>query len=443
VKPLSWSNSLPENRASLRSEIDRLVERGAVGYVRCVLVRRDAASPWEPFFGRIDFAAAGSVSLPPPMDFGGDAQVRVLAETLSGAAIRDRVMAAVNGSDFICENVSFSYPALQGNWIAYWFGGREEAYADGWPGIFASARGHPTPQEPVGSFPSRGAGFFRSFDALLKKVSAFEPYHEWRDARRNQCNLFLWDERARIAAVEPTKDGISVRIEGPDVLSLQLHGTVRSARSETPIETPATSVVQVVVDGDPLVGDLCLLDGDLKTVDEMHWDKPMAAFIRAWEERRDGPAAPVTVVAPGGIVHNRITNTVTNSTIGANAVGHDVSAKGSVKTAGASVPNQAAYLAELKEVQRALLEQEDLLDQIDPRLYEALNQFLRTAKNIQVELQDLRGSQDKILEAFERAWTGQVPAEAKSGLASGGFQFVKELLKSPLTAEVARRLLEP
>ncbi len=96
--------------------------------------------------------------------------------------------------------------------------------------------------------------------------------------------------------------------------------------------------------------------------------------------------------------------TNTNSTIGAQAVGDNAHAVGTVNTGEARVPSQAQLDQHLKDAKKALVDDEDRLDDL---VREALTQFLTMARKIQVDQQDLAQLQAKMKETLDEVWAQQ------------------------------------
>jgi hypothetical protein len=94
-----------------------------------------------------------------------------------------------------------------------------------------------------------------------------------------------------------------------------------------------------------------------------------------------------------------------------------------------------------REAQIALVGDQDALAQIDPRLYEALHQFLRVARQIQVEQMSLGEVQAKMAKTLDEAWAHQRAPGLRSGALPATLKVTDALAKSPILAEIGKRLI--
>lgn len=108
---------------------------------------------------------------------------------------------------------------------------------------------------------------------------------------------------------------------------------------------------------------------------------------------------------------------------------------------GAGLFRQEEHRASIKEAQTALVRDQDALDQLDERLYEALGQFLRLAREIQVEQQSLSASQAKMKDTLDEVWAQHAARGLRTQTIPNTLEFAKTLLKNPVMAEVLKSLL--
>jgi predicted HicB family RNase H-like nuclease len=137
---------------------------------------------------------------------------------------------------------------------------------------------------------------------------------------------------------------------------------------------------------------------------------------------------------------NKYASHVTGSNVGAIAVGDQARAEGTVNVS--TSITQAEHTAHIKAAQRALVNDQDALDRIDARLYEALGQFLRMAREIQVEQKSVAELQAKMKDTLDEVWAEQAARGLRPKVLSKTLEVAKALAENPLMAEVAKKLLE-
>jgi hypothetical protein len=135
-----------------------------------------------------------------------------------------------------------------------------------------------------------------------------------------------------------------------------------------------------------------------------------------------------------------ITN-ITGSVVGAVAQGDHTSATGAVHLGGAEAITQEQHKAAIKDAQTALIHDQDSLERIDDRLYEALSQFLLMARKIEIEQKSLGEIQARMKETLDEVWSQQAGKGLRPQALPEGLKIVEALAKSPITAEIAKRLL--
>lgn len=132
-------------------------------------------------------------------------------------------------------------------------------------------------------------------------------------------------------------------------------------------------------------------------------------------------------------------STITNSSIGAIAIGSGAQASGTVNL-GPPQPTQEQYRAALKEAQSALVNDQDTLDQIDTRLYEAFGQFLRLIREIQVEQKNLADIQLQIKATLDEVWARTGAPELRGQMLPKPLGIAKAFAENPMLLEVAKML---
>jgi|CZKU01.1.fsa_nt_gi hypothetical protein len=103
--------------------------------------------------------------------------------------------------------------------------------------------------------------------------------------------------------------------------------------------------------------------------------------------------------------------------------------------------HQAEHREVLAAAQGALLRDQDVLDKVDPAIFDALNQFLRMAREIQVENKEIADVQSKMKATLDDVWTQHAAKGMKSTLIPNTLEVVKALAASPAMAEVAKKLV--
>jgi hypothetical protein len=137
--------------------------------------------------------------------------------------------------------------------------------------------------------------------------------------------------------------------------------------------------------------------------------------------------------------HNYTTN-ITNSNIGAAAVGEGARATGTV-TVETTTVSQADYQRQIDGARKALIDDEDKLNAISEGLSEALGQFLRIAREIQVDQLSIKDAQTKMKATLDDTWVELITPKLKGQALPESLEVVKELLKSPVTAALTTKML--
>jgi hypothetical protein len=137
-------------------------------------------------------------------------------------------------------------------------------------------------------------------------------------------------------------------------------------------------------------------------------------------------------------VGDRFTTNISNSNVGAAAIGAGAKATGSVTLPQDGAVQQAAYLEQLAAARKALVDDEARLDELGDGLAEALGQFLKIARTIQVDQLSIKDANAKMKETLDGLWARDVATKAKGKVIPATLEFAKTLLTSPITVEVAK-----
>ncbi|WP_437545665.1 hypothetical protein WME97_40120 [Sorangium sp. So ce367] len=162
--------------------------------------------------------------------------------------------------------------------------------------------------------------------------------------------------------------------------------------------------------------------------------------LESWGAESDQQGRFQLVLRSGEIhMGNKYTITNTNSTVGAQGVGDNITVTGSL-TIGApgGTVSQTQFDEHIKAAKKALVDDEDRLDDL---VREALTQFLTLARKIQVEQQSLAEVQAKMKETLDEVWAQQASKGLRPQTLPEGLKVIETLAKSPITAEVAKKLL--
>ncbi|WP_437512845.1 hypothetical protein [Sorangium sp. So ce1099] len=132
---------------------------------------------------------------------------------------------------------------------------------------------------------------------------------------------------------------------------------------------------------------------------------------------------------------------ISNSNIGAFGQGDNVNVSGSLTLGGPILLTQEQHKAAIKRAQNALNEDQDALARIDDRLHEALGQFLRLAREIQVEQRSLAEVQSSMKATLEEVWAQQAARGMAPRALPRTLEVVGAIAQHPAAAEVVKKLL--
>jgi hypothetical protein len=138
----------------------------------------------------------------------------------------------------------------------------------------------------------------------------------------------------------------------------------------------------------------------------------------------------------------KYTSTVTANNVGSVATGDHATSIGNVNSNDAVPITQEQHKASISQGQVALVRDQDALERIDDRLYEALGQFLTSARKTQIDLQSMAEVQAKMKETLDEIWAQQEAKGMKPHLLPKTLEVAEWILKSPAMAEVAKKLIE-
>lgn len=142
------------------------------------------------------------------------------------------------------------------------------------------------------------------------------------------------------------------------------------------------------------------------------------------------PAAAIYVHNYHGevVMGTKVTSNITNSNVGANAVGIANTARGSAQGEGAPIPPQE-FLAHLTKLQQLLAEEQD---RMSDNLYEGMNTFLRLLRKVEIGQATLDAQVAKVKETVDHLAARDFAKELRE--LPQGLQTVKAMLDHPLTA---------
>jgi hypothetical protein len=161
-------------------------------------------------------------------------------------------------------------------------------------------------------------------------------------------------------------------------------------------------------------------------------------YIEAGYPKAEPPNA--VNVRPGDVVHgSQHTATATGSTLGALAVGDGSTATN--PSGSSSSVTQEQLRSAIRQAQIALVDDQDTLAQMDARQYEVLHQFLRLAREIQVEQKSLAEVQAKLKETLDEVRAHQFSGEVRPRALPETLKVIEALLKSPATAALVPHVL--
>lgn len=134
-----------------------------------------------------------------------------------------------------------------------------------------------------------------------------------------------------------------------------------------------------------------------------------------------------------------VSNVGSGSVVGSIAVGQNARAEGTVSYGATTAPvTQEQHRAAIKTAQTALIEDQDRLDSL---LYEGLHQFLRIAREIQVEQKALADVQSKMKETLDDVWAQQAAKGMKPQVLPRTLELAQALIANPAMVEVVKALV--
>jgi hypothetical protein len=144
----------------------------------------------------------------------------------------------------------------------------------------------------------------------------------------------------------------------------------------------------------------------------------------------------------GGVqMGDKYTTNIKNSNVGAAAIGAEASATGNVSVSQAARVSQADYEAHIRNAQKSLIDDQDLLEEISKGLYEGIGQVLRIARQIGVDQLSIKDTQTKMKATLDEVWAEQVAPKLKGKSLPATLEVAKTLLSSPMTAGIAKTWL--
>lgn len=132
---------------------------------------------------------------------------------------------------------------------------------------------------------------------------------------------------------------------------------------------------------------------------------------------------------------------ISDSNVGAAATGPGATASGYALSGTQEAPTEKHHREAITEAQLALVRDQDALRALDSNLFEALGQFLRLARDIQVEQRSLREVQVHMKDTLDEVWAKHAAAGLASQRLPGTLQVVSAIASNPIMAEVAKKLI--
>jgi len=102
---------------------------------------------------------------------------------------------------------------------------------------------------------------------------------------------------------------------------------------------------------------------------------------------------------------------------------------------------QEQHRRSIADAQAAAIRDQDALDKLDSRMFEALNQFLRLARDIQVGQKSIVEIQTKMKDTLDEVWAQQVAKGMKPQLLPKTLEVAGAIASSPIMVAVAKKLL--
>lgn len=140
------------------------------------------------------------------------------------------------------------------------------------------------------------------------------------------------------------------------------------------------------------------------------------------------------------LMSDRNTISISNSNVGAAALGRCATSTGSVSVGSAPV-TQEQHRKAIADAQGALIRDQDALDKLDACMFEALGQFLRLAREIQVEQKSLAELQAKMKETLDEVWAEHAARGMKPQLLPKALEVAGAIAKNPVLMGVASKLI--
>ena len=185
-----------------------------------------------------------------------------------------------------------------------------------------------------------------------------------------------------------------------------------------------------------------MLDELSRLLEDM--EQQLAGFVRSnWtpKDAAEAAHAPNTSGVLSGGMHMGDNNfNITGSSNVGVAVGTGATGTGSVALAAAA---QEVHRQTIAAAESALGHDRDVLNKLDSDIYQALSQFLRTAKDIQVENRATAELQSQMKATMDDIWAHSAAKGLRTAKLPNTLEVVKVLASSPIMTEVVKKLMEP
>lgn len=137
---------------------------------------------------------------------------------------------------------------------------------------------------------------------------------------------------------------------------------------------------------------------------------------------------------------NKHVSTVVASTVGAIAIGDHAQSHGTAAVYDGPL-TQERHRSILANAQMALVRDQDVLERIDERLYQAMGDLLLRLRKIEIGLQSQAELQLQMKQTVEDVWAEHVAKGMKSRALPQGLAVISAIAKHPATGEVVKKLL--
>lgn len=133
--------------------------------------------------------------------------------------------------------------------------------------------------------------------------------------------------------------------------------------------------------------------------------------------------------------------TITNSPFNALAFDGGTATVSVNISAPTPVPTQAEHRQAMTQAEMQLVKDQDAIKELGDGIYEALGQFLRIARDIEVSHKSVAELQLKMKETLDEVWAKDAARALRSTAIPETFDFLKTLAANPVMLQVVKKLL--